>query len=205
MPVSVDSFLKFLGNSGILSSDDLLRIDAQIPKEKRAADAQKLASELVRVNYLTEFQAHVLLLGKPAGLTLGNYVILDKIGAGGMGQVFKAEHRRMKRLVAVKVLPKKGLANPEVFKRFQREVEAAAKLTHPNIVAAFDADECEGIHFLVMEFVDGIDLAREVKQNGPLPVEKSLDCVLQAARGLEHAHARGIIHRPPLRPPTSLR
>jgi serine/threonine-protein kinase len=195
MPVSVDSFLKHLGNSGILSSDDLLRIDAQIPKEKRANDAQQLARELVRVRKLTEFQANALYHGKPAGLTLGNYVILDKIGAGGMGQVFKAEHRRMKRLVAVKVLPKKALANPEVFKRFQREVEAAAKLTHPNIVAAFDADEFEGIHFLVMEFVDGIDLARDVKQNGPMPIEKSLDCVLQAARGLEHAHARGIIHR----------
>src|SRR4029077_3002487 len=126
---------------------------------------------------------------------LGNYVLLDKIGAGGMGMVFKAQHRRMKRLVAVKVLPKAGKKDPEVFKRFQRELEAAAKLTHPNIVAAFDADEHEGTHFLVMEYVDGIDLAREVKEHGPLTPEKSLDCILQAARGLEHAHALGIVHR----------
>lgn len=195
MPVSVDSFLKLLGNSGILSSDDLLRIDAQIPKEKRAADAQKLKSELVRVKMLTEFQAHALYNGKANGLTLGNYVILDKIGAGGMGQVFKAEHRRMKRLVAVKVLPKKAVDSPEVFRRFQRELEAAAKLTHPNIVAAYDADEHAGTHFLVMEYVDGIDLAREVKEHGPMAPERSLDCILQAARGLEHAHSQGIVHR----------
>jgi serine/threonine-protein kinase len=109
--------------------------------------------------------------------------------------VFKAEHRRMKRVVAVKVLPHAAVKDPNLVKRFKREVEAAAKLTHPNIVAAYDADEFDDTHFLVMEFVDGIDLAKYVKDNGPLPVDKALDFVLQVARGLEHAHSQGIVHR----------
>ncbi|HLJ11061.1 MAG TPA: serine/threonine-protein kinase, partial [Planctomycetaceae bacterium] len=195
MPVSVENFLKFLSDSGILSSDDVLGLKARIPEDKRSDDAQELARELVRQKKLTLFQANALYHAKLKGLTLGNYVLLDRIGSGGMGWVFKAEHRRMKRIVAVKVLFPATLKDPDVLKRFHREVEAAAKLTHPNIVAAFDADEFEGKHFLVMEFVDGADLARHVKEHGPMPVDQALDCILQAARGLEHAHAQGIVHR----------
>jgi serine/threonine-protein kinase len=195
MAVSVESFLKHLANSGILPPDELLQIQKQVPPDKRQQDAQDLAKELARQRRLTVFQANAIYNGKTQGLILGNYVLLDKIGAGGMGMVFKAQHRRMKRLVAVKVLPKAGKKDPEVFKRFQRELEAAAKLTHPNIVAAFDADEHHGTHFLAMEFVDGIDLARYVREQGPLPADKAMDCIIQAARGLEYAHAQGIVHR----------
>ena len=195
MAVSVENFLKHLTDSGILSLDDINRLDAKIPREKRTQDAGDLARDLVRQNKLTQFQARALYQGKPKGLVLGNYILLDKIGAGGMGMVFKAQHRRMKRLVAVKVLPQAAVKDPNLVKRFRREVEAAAKLTHPNIVAAYDADEFNGTHFLVMEFVEGVDLAKYVKDHGPLPVEKALDYVLQAARGLEHAHAQGIVHR----------
>jgi len=95
----------------------------------------------------------------------------------------------------VKVLPPTSMKDTDVVKRFHREVEAAAKLSHPNIVAAHDADDYKGIHFLVMEYVDGMDLARHVEQHGTLTVETALDCVLQAARGLEHAHGRGVVHR----------
>ncbi|MFN0056242.1 MAG: serine/threonine protein kinase [Planctomycetales bacterium] len=195
MAVSVDRFLKHLGDSGILSSDDLLGLKSRIPEDRRDQDAQRLAQELVRQGKLTRFQANALYQGKPQGLTLGNYVLLDKIGAGGMGMVFKAEHRRMKRMVAVKVLSPAALKDPDTVKRFHREVEAVAKLSHPNIVAAHDADEFNGIHFLVMEYVEGSDLAQHVKKSGPLPVDKGLDFVTQAARGLEHAHQQGIIHR----------
>src|SRR6185369_1273125 len=124
-----------------------------------------------------------------------NYVILDKLGQGGMGVVLKAEHKRMKRLVALKVLSPAFTKTPEALRRFQREVEAAAKLRHPNIVAADDADAAGGVHFLVMEYVEGSDLSALVKKSGPLPVEKALHCILQAARGLEYAHGEGIIHR----------
>jgi serine/threonine-protein kinase len=195
MAVSVEGFLKLLGDSGILSSQDLRSLQAQIPAENRRQDAQELAHELVRDKKLTPFQANALCTGKPQRFILGNYVLLEKIGAGSMGMVYKAEHRRMKRIVAIKVLPRATFKDPEVLKRFHREVEAAARLTHPNIVAAYDADEAHRVHFLAMEFVEGTDLARHVNEHGPMPTEKAIDCILQAARGLEHAHARGIIHR----------
>jgi len=125
----------------------------------------------------------------------GEYVVLGKIGAGGMGQVFKARHRRMDRVVALKILPKSAMNSAESVKRFQREVKAAARLIHPNIVTAFDAGEHRGMHYLVMEYVDGGDLSNLIKVQGPLPVEKAVDYVLQAARGLHYAHSEGVIHR----------
>jgi len=127
--------------------------------------------------------------------TLGNYILLEQIGAGGMGQVFKARHRRMDRIVALKLLPAKSMADPNVIARFEREVKAAARLTHPNIVAAFDADQADNVHFLVMEYVQGKDLSALVKTAGPLSEAKAIDCILQAARGLGAAHAEGIVHR----------
>ena len=112
-----------------------------------------------------------------------------------MGQVFKAQHRRMERVVAIKTLPAATLKDPAAVARFQREVVAAAKLRHPNIVAADDADEAGGVHFLVMEYVEGRDLAAVVKEVGPLPVATAVGYVLQAARGLEFAHRKGVVHR----------
>ncbi|MBI3866060.1 MAG: DUF1080 domain-containing protein [Planctomycetia bacterium] len=109
--------------------------------------------------------------------------------------VFKAEHRRMKRVVALKVMSATAMKSPDAVKRFRREAEAAAKLTHPNIVAAFDADEAKGQHFLVTEYVDGIDLSRLVKENGPVPVANAVNFLVQAARGLAHAHDSGVVHR----------
>ena len=112
-----------------------------------------------------------------------------------MGQVFKAQHRKMKRLVAIKMLPPAMTKDALALARFQREVEAAAKLRHPNIVAADDAAEANGVHFLVMEYVDGKDLSALVKKDGPFPVGKAVNYLLQAAKGLEFAHAEGVIHR----------
>jgi tRNA A-37 threonylcarbamoyl transferase component Bud32 len=112
-----------------------------------------------------------------------------------MGLVLKAEHRRMERLVALKVLSPKVTKSPEALRRFQREVKAAARLEHPNIVTAHDADEANGTHFLVMQYIDGTDLSSLVKKSGPLPVDQALDCILQAARGLQYAHEHGVIHR----------
>ena len=100
-----------------------------------------------------------------------------------MGTVFKARHRRMNRLVALKVLPTSLSKIPEAIARFQREVEAAARLQHPHIAAAYDADEADGVHFLVMEYVDGPTLAVYVRDRGPLPVPAAVRLIAQAARG----------------------
>jgi putative intracellular protease/amidase len=123
------------------------------------------------------------------------YRIVKLLGTGGMGQVFQAEHKLMERLVALKVINPRLLSNPEALGRFQLEVKAAAKLSHPNIVTAHDAEQAGGVHFLVMEFVDGVDLARLVQQRGALPVKSACHYIRQAALGLEHAFQRGMVHR----------
>ena len=134
--------------------------------------------------------------GKPAKARLiGDYLLIERIGIGGMGQVFKARHRKLNRVVAVKVLPPQSIKSIESVRRFYREVESAAKLNHPNIVVAFDAGEQNGIHYLVMEFVDGKDLSQILKKNGPLPIAKVVDYMRQAATGLAYAHREGIVHR----------
>jgi serine/threonine protein kinase len=126
---------------------------------------------------------------------IGEYALLEELGGGGMGRVFKAVHRKMNRTVAVKLLPESLVRSPDSVERFQREVRALARLSHPNIVAVHDAGTAEGTQFYAMDLVDGEDLARLVKEHGPLPVEQAVDCILQAARGLEYAHAQGIVHR----------
>jgi serine/threonine protein kinase len=118
-----------------------------------------------------QFQAEEVSKGQGKSLVLGNYTILDKIGAGGMGQVFKAEHRRMKRIVAVKMLPAGMMKNPATVARFEREVTAAARLNHPNIVAAFDADNANGLHLLkTLETINHKPVAefwKEVEEQQP--------------------------------------
>src|SRR5579864_5859638 len=133
MAVPLEQFVKHLEDSGILAGDTLQDF---IPPKASPKNAEELLRELLRQKKLTKFQAEQVWHGKGKSLVLGNYTILDKIGAGGMGQVFKAEHRRMKRIVAVKVLPAGIIKNPAVVARFEREVTAAARLNHPNIVTA---------------------------------------------------------------------
>jgi serine/threonine protein kinase len=181
--------------TGLMSQADIRDLVDRLPLDRRPKDPQELIRELVRQHKLTSYQAQQIYQGKGHALQLGNYVILDKIGQGGMGVVLKAEHQRMRRVVALKVIGAKSAASPAATKRFFREVEAAAKLIHPNIVTAFDAGEAEGTHFLVMEYVDGADLATLVKLDGPLSLDTAVNCVLQAARGLEYAHSKGVVHR----------
>lgn len=158
-------------------------------------DAQSLLAELTRRGWLTAYQADRLLQGRGAELHLGQYIVLDRLGEGGMGQVFKAKHQVMKRLVAVKVIRKGLLSYGEQVQRFYREIEAVARLSHPNIVLAHDAGRVGDVHFFAMEYVEGIDLARQLRDTGPVPVDKACDYVRQAALGLQHAHERGLVHR----------
>jgi len=123
------------------------------------------------------------------------YKIGRFLGAGGMGAVYLAEHRMMGRAVALKIIHRGLIDNPRVIERFRQEVQAAARLSHPNIVAAYDADQAGGAHFLVMEFVDGMSLDRIVARNGPLDVANACSFVRQAAKGLQHAFETGMVHR----------
>jgi serine/threonine protein kinase len=154
-----------------------------------------LAQRLVNAGKLTAYQSAAVYQGKSRGLLIGNYFILDKLGGGGMGIVFKARHRRAGGAVALKILPPSFARDRTAVLRFRREVEAARRLNHPNLVAAIEADEDRGVHFLVMEYVQGRDLERVVREQGKLMVAQAIDCVIQAARGLEAAHGQGIVHR----------
>ena len=130
-----------------------------------------------------------------AGTEIGSYTILRLIGRGGMGAVYLAEHRLMRRKVALKVITAANLEHPGALARFHREALAVARLEHPNIVTAHDADQFADIHFLVMQYVDGHDLSTTVRKHGPLTVDMAMRCLMQAARGLEYAHQEGVVHR----------
>ena len=192
MALTLEQIVKQLADSGIIAPG---KLENFIPPKAHPQSAEELVAELVKQNHLTKFQAQHVNAGKTKSLILGSYTIVDKIGAGGMGQVFKALHRRMERLVAIKMLPPAMSKDAAAAARFQREVKAAAKLEHTNIVTAYDADQANGAHFLVMQFVDGKDLSALVKKNGPFPVGKAVNYILQAARGLEFAHSQGVVHR----------
>jgi serine/threonine protein kinase/CheY-like chemotaxis protein len=126
---------------------------------------------------------------------IGEYEILSELGRGGMGVVYKARHLRMNRLVGLKVIDKNHLLNPNAVRRFYQEIEAAAKLSHPNVVMAFDAGQHQDTHYFAMEYVEGIDLARLVRDSGPIPAEQAADYIRQSALGLHHAYERGLVHR----------
>ncbi len=137
--------------------------------------------------------------GAPANITLGEYIITHRIGAGGMGQVFGARHKTMDREVAVKILPKRLSQDPLAVERFYSEVRAQARLMHPNIVTAFDAG-CHTlgghrVHYLVMELVRGESLSQRIANFGPMPSSEVLSILKQAAEALQYAHGLGIVHR----------
>jgi formylglycine-generating enzyme required for sulfatase activity/tRNA A-37 threonylcarbamoyl transferase component Bud32 len=176
----------------LIETDKLDEAEGLVPQ---IPDIQALAKELFRRGILTAFQIKKLAAGKGMELVLGEYVLLDLLGQGGMGQVFKARQRRLNRLCALKIILADNLGSEAALTRFHREAEAAARLDHPNIVRIYDASEARGVHFLAMEFIDGVDLSSLLKQSGQLAVSSACDYMRQAALGLQHAHMKGLIHR----------
>jgi serine/threonine-protein kinase len=161
----------------------------------RPWSARDLGRELMTRDGLTPFQVNYLLQGRGRDLVLGGYALLERLGQGGMGQVFKARHRKMNRVAALKVIRKDRVRGSDAVRRFQRELRVAAQLSHPHIVEAYDAGEDSGTYFFVMEYVEGKSLGDLVKEKGPLPVALACEYVRQAALGLQHAAERGLVHR----------
>jgi serine/threonine-protein kinase len=159
------------------------------------SDPKALLTELVRRAWLTPYQAEQLVLGVHGVLVLGSYVLLERLGEGGMGQVFKARNWKLGHVVALKLVKPERTHNEAILRRFRREIQLASQLHHPNVVRALDADEVGGTCLLAMEYVEGTDLARLVRRRGSLPVQEACEYVRQAALGLQHAHERGLIHR----------
>ena len=195
MATALDVFAKSIVAAGLMSADEVKSLFEAIPSSERPRDGDALAQLLIKQGKITEFQAQHLLAGKGAALVVGEYLLVDRIGAGGMGQVFKARHLRMQRTVALKMMSSQAMKDEASVKRFQREVRAAARLEHPSIVTAYDAGQAGKSHYLVMQFVDGGDLAQWVKAKGQLPIGQAAEFIAQAARGLAYAHAEGVVHR----------
>jgi serine/threonine protein kinase len=195
-PASTDELLDLVRKSGVLEDK---RLDAHLQKLRDAdalpAEPTKLAGALVRDGLLTNFQCEQLLQGKWRRFTIGKYKVLERLGSGGMGSVFLCEHKFMRRRVAVKVLPTVKAADPSSLERFYREARAVAALDHPNIVHAYDIDQDENLHFLVMEYVDGASLQDIVRRSGPLSVERACHYISQACQALEHANKASLVHR----------
>lgn len=163
--------------------------------EAALEDQHKLAELLIAENLITRWQADKLLAGKHKGFRLGKYKLLGQIGKGGMSSVYLAEHEMMRRRVAIKVLPSSRVNDSSYLERFRLEARAVAKLDDPNIVRAYDIDNEDKIHYIVMEYVDGQDLHQVVVANGPLDYDTAADYIAQVASGLQHAHEMGLVHR----------
>ena len=187
------AFLAALRGSGLLTpaqADDLGAWAAQ-----NKPDPTALAKEIGRRGWLTNFQIKEVFRGRSKDLTVDRYVLLDLIGEGGMGRVFKAHDTRLGRDVALKIIRKERLSNPAAVARFGHEMIALGQLQHPNVVKAFDASQTGDTHFVVMEFIDGQDLTKIVQARGPLPLVPACEAIRQAALGLQHAYEAGMVHR----------
>lgn len=195
-PATTDEFLDLVRKSGVT---DERRFSDYVSRNRAAnslgSDASRMAGLLVRDGILTQFQAEQILLGKWRRFTIGKYKVLERLGAGGMGSVYLCEHKLMRRRVAVKVLPTAKANDQSALERFYREARAVAALDHPNIVHAYDIDQDDQLHFLVMEYVDGVNFQDMVKKSGPIDILRACHYIRQSAIGLEHAHLAGLVHR----------
>ena len=193
-PVAAADFVALVQKSGLLSAaqlEDFLKRNSPLPESPK-----QLAQQFIKEGLLTRFHAAHLLSGKHRGFILGQYKILQQIGAGGMGVIFLGEHVGMGRKVAIKVLPASRAADRESLERFYREARVVAALDHPNIVRAYDANKsANDVHFLVMEYIEGESLEERVRRKGPLPPQEAASFISQAAAGLQHAHETGLVHR----------
>ncbi|MBX6316495.1 MAG: serine/threonine protein kinase, partial [Isosphaeraceae bacterium] len=187
--------LRVIRASGILSDRQFADLKAKVLRGDYPIDPVELAEHLVRDGILTRYQAGRFLKNKPHGLTVERYVILDKIGAGSMGRVYKAQHQLMGRTVALKLIAPEVVANQRAIARFQREMKLVGRLDHPNVVRAFDAGQVGQVLYIVMEYVPGQSLGQRFKARGPLPPLDVVAYAAQAALGLQHAHEQGIVHR----------
>jgi serine/threonine protein kinase len=197
VPDSIDTIAAFLDvvrKSGLIDDARLEEAVAAWP-DQAAALPGELVQALIDQDLLTPWQADQLRKGRHKGFMLGKYRLLKLLGAGGMSSVYLAENTTLRGKVAIKVLPRKFTDQTSYLARFEREAQIAWRLSHPNIVRAFDLEQAGNIHYIPMEYVDGIDLHAKVKQDGPLSVEQAVDYVRQAALGLQHAHEEGLVHR----------
>lgn len=191
---SIADFLAVVRKSGLVEEARLAEAVAAWP-DQSADLPDELPQALIDAELLTHWQADQLRKGKHKGFMLGKYRLLRLLGAGGMSSVYLAENTTLRQRVAIKVLPIKRVEQSSFLARFEREAQAAFRLGHQNIARAFDLDTAGSVHFIVMEYIDGIDLHAKVKHEGPLEIRDAVDYLRQAAIGLHYAHGEGLVHR----------
>ncbi len=191
---SIEQIADELLRNGLLDDESLGESCHALERRGDEITGPNLLSLLTAEGKLTPYQAEQVGNGRANQLMIGNYLVLSKLGEGGMGTVFKALHRRMQRVVAVKVI-RKQVATLDFINRFRREIQLSARLNHPNVVIAYDSDHCPLGDFLVMEYVEGTDLNETMRRVGTLSIAEAVSAVRQAALALGYAHQQGIVHR----------
>jgi serine/threonine protein kinase len=187
-PTTGIAFLELLRKSNLVSEDRLAAYLATVPYPDRLAPTD-LAGRMVQDRLLTRFQAHHLLKGRHKNFLFGSFRVLEPLGGGGMSQVFLCEHTVDRTRFAVKLLPARDPADPTAAAR------AGLAIDHPNVVRAHAFDRAEGkFYYLVMDYVDGVNLRELVQTIGPLPAPQAAHYVAQAAAGLQHVADRGLVH-----------
>lgn len=192
-PATADELLTVVEKSRLVSATVLGNYRTRVAAEPQPPN--RVADRMVEDGVLTPFQAALLMEGKSRPFFVGPYKVLARIGSGSSGVVYLCEHVGMRRKVAVKVLQGRRAKDEVALQRFLREARAAAALNHPNVVHALDLGLENDIHYLSMEYIDGSSLMKLVRDEGPLAPRRLADYLRQAAAGLAHAHAAGLIHR----------
>ncbi len=197
VPQTTVEFIQLLERSELLERHKLQEFIKSYPDINQAFPTPKeCALYLLNQSLLTNFQAKLLLQGKWKNFYIGGkYKVLEHLGTGGMGTVYLCEHRFMRRRVAIKLLPPDKSQSIESLERFRREAQAIARLNHPNLVHAHDIDQDAGIHYLVMEYIDGISLQALVEIRGSLDYIRAVNYIAQTATGLQHACKMSLVHR----------
>jgi serine/threonine protein kinase len=190
---TVETLLTALRRSQLFASEQVDEVARELGPHYD--DPHALGTYLVEVDWLTPYQFEMLCQERSNELTLGDYQLLDRLGEGAVGEVFKAWDTREGREIALKVLREDLSAHPGAARQFEREREAVTRLNHPNIIKTFDAPQIGDRIYFAMEFVEGMDLDCFVKTSGPLAVEVACDCIRQVAQGLQHAHQLDLVHR----------
>jgi serine/threonine protein kinase len=196
MELTVQNVYGLLLRSKLLSVEEAKAMFARWQEESKdsATNLAKFAAWMVAHKYLTEYQASLLARGHAEGFFLNDYKILDRLGKGRMAGVYKAQYR-LGQIVAIKVLPPSKAREATMLARFQREARLAIRLRHPNIVRTFQTGMAEGLHFLVMEYLEGETLEDVLLRRKQFPPPEAVRLIYQALQGLQHIHSQGLVHR----------
>jgi serine/threonine protein kinase len=190
---NVETFLAILQRKQVLTPQEARDVARELGPH--FANPHELAQYLVEINWLTTYQVRLLFSDHWEELTIGPYLVLDRLGEGGVSEVFKAWDTAKGHIVALKVLHQHLTHYSAAVRGLRREQQAVMRLSHPNIIRTFDANQVRDVSYFAMEFVEGLDLERYVRRCGPLPVQESCEYARQVALGLQHTHQLGLVHR----------